>query len=157
MRLLIIRFLPLFSLSRILFLKNLVFHAEKLLFEKNNNTEQIFLTSAPYFSCATFRITQILGKQIQQMILLLHFLCLVCPDEPVQDIWQYPLSVFLVCILRAEELTTKIDCHFHIYLIFMNIFQLFLNYDFIHNAIAEIQHQHCRKYFLLHKIVFLSV
>lgn len=76
------------------FLKNLVFHPEKVLFEKNRNTERIFLTSAPYFSCATFHIMQILDKQIQRMILLLHFSYLVCPDVPVQDILQYPLSVF---------------------------------------------------------------
>ena len=35
------------------FLKNLVFQPEKVLFEKNRNTEQIFLTSTPYFSCAS--------------------------------------------------------------------------------------------------------
>ena len=76
------------------FLKNLVFQLEKVVFEKNRNTEQIFLTSAPYFSCATFYIMQTLGKQIQRMILLLHFLYLVYPDEPVQDILQCPLEVF---------------------------------------------------------------
>lgn len=76
------------------FLKNLVFQPEKVLFEKNRNTEQIFLTSTPYFSCATFCIMRKLGKQIQRMILLLHFSYLVYPDVPVQGIWQYPLSVF---------------------------------------------------------------
>ena len=76
------------------FLKNLVFQLEKVVFEKNRNTEQIFLTSAPYFSCATFYIMQTLGKQIQRMILLLHFLYLVCPDVLVQGILQYPLSAF---------------------------------------------------------------
>ena len=76
------------------FLKNLVFQPQKVLFEKNRNTEQIFLTSTPYFSCATFRIMRILDKQIQRKILLLHFSYLVCPVVPVQGILQYPLSVF---------------------------------------------------------------
>ena len=76
------------------FLKSFVFQPEKVLFEKNRNTEQIFLTSAPYFSCATFRIMRILCKQSLRKILLLHFSCLVCPVVPVQGILQYPLSVF---------------------------------------------------------------
>ena len=76
------------------FLKNLVFQLEKVLFEKNRNTEQIFLTSAPYFSCATFRIMRILCKQILRMIWLLYFSYLVCPVVPVQDVWIYPLSDF---------------------------------------------------------------
>ena len=76
------------------FFKNLVFQPEKVLFEKSRNTEHIFLTSAPYFSCATFCIMQILGIQNQRKILLLHFSYLVCLDVPVQDIWKYPLSVF---------------------------------------------------------------
>ena len=76
------------------FLKNLVFQSEKVLFEKNRNTEQIFLTSTPYLYCATFYIMRILYKQILRKILLLHFLCLVCPVVPVQGIWQYPLSAF---------------------------------------------------------------
>ena len=69
------------------FLKNLVFQPEKVLFEKNRNTEQIFLTSTPYLYCTIFRIMRILCKQSRRMILLLHFSYLVCPDVPVQDIW----------------------------------------------------------------------
>ena len=39
----------------------------------------------------------------------------------------------------------------------MNIVLLLLNYNFIHDTITEIHNHHCRKYFLLHKIVFLSM
>ena len=86
------------------FLKNPVFQSEKVLFEKNRNTEQIFLTSTPYLYCATFYLC---GYSVNKSNERFCFYI-----SRISSVRSYRFKVFgnilyqffLVCIFRAEEL-----------------------------------------------------
>jgi len=86
------------------FLKNHVFQLEKILFEKNRNTEQIFLTSTPYLYCAIFYLC---GYSINKSN---EGFCFYI--SRISSVWTNRFKVFgnilhqffLIRIFRAEEL-----------------------------------------------------
>ena len=87
------------------FLKNLVFQSEKVLFEKNRNTEQIFLTSTPYLYCATFYLCRYsVNKSYERFCFYISCVSSV-RSYRFKVFGNILYQLFLVCIFCAEELS----------------------------------------------------